>query len=447
MPYELDGLDLYEFLLHETEEKIQSVIEDIHPADILEIISEHKDMRQLILNKLPYDVIAAIVDEAEDEEKYELLTIFPERDQKEIIDEMSSDELVDLLTTIPEEEAQEILIHMDKEDAEEVRELLTYDSDSAGGIMATEYVAIKEQMTIEETLRYLRKEAPDAETAYYIYVLDSMNYLKGVVSLRDLVISDLDIQIKDIMNENVLSVLYSMDQEEVGHIFQKYGFSTIPVIDENGIMLGIVTVDDIMNILQEENTEDIYRLAGLQENEKVSGSIRDSAKKRLPWLLVNLITASLASSVITFFQGTLDKAVALAAFMPIVAGLGGNVGTQTLTMIVRGIALGELNFDNAKKIFFKEISVGVIMGVTLGGIMALIAGFYNTNPYLGIVIGLSMILNMTVATFAGFIVPFMLKKMKVDPALASSIFVTMCTDMLGFFFFLGLSTLFISYLV
>lgn len=447
MPYDFDRDDLIKFLLNATKEELNEVIEDIHPEDILDAIREFEGDKLLLLNKLPEDIVAGVIDQAEDDEKYELLALFPETKQGKIVNEMSSDELVDLLETVSPDEADRILVKIDKEDVDEVRELMAYEPDTAGGIMATEFISIKETMTIGETLSYLQKEAPDAETAYYIYVLDDEEKLKGVVSLRDIVISNFDVKILDIMNEKITSIPVDMDQEEVGHLFEKYGFLTMPVVDENDEMLGIVTVDDIMEILREENTEDIYRLAGIQEGEKVTGTLVESVKKRLPWLFVNLFTAILASLTVSLFEGTIQKVVALAAFMPIVAGMGGNTGTQTLTIIVRSIALGELTFENAKKVLFKEIGAGVTMGVSIGIAVALLGFIWEGNPVFGLVIGLAMLLNMTAATFAGFMVPLVLKKLNVDPALASAVFVTTVTDVCGFFFFLGLATVFIEYLI
>jgi magnesium transporter len=221
----------------------------------------------------------------------------------------------------------------------------------------------------------------------------------------------------------------------------------MPVVDENKRMLGIVTVDDIMEILRDETTEDIYRLAGVQEGERVGGSVRESVRSRLPWLYINLITAIAASLTVSLFEGTIQKVVTLASFMPIVAGMGGNTGTQTLAIIVRSIALGELTVENAKKVLVKEIGTGIIMGFAVGVVAAVIGLVWVGNMVFGIVIGTAMLLNMMVAVFAGFIVPVTLKKLKIDPALASAVFVTTVTDVLGFFFFLGLATVFISYLI
>lgn len=238
-----------------------------------------------------------------------------------------------------------------------------------------------------------------------------------------------------------------MDQEEVGHIFEKYGYLTIPVVDTFNRLLGIVTVDDVMQILRDENTEDIHRLGGVAEGEKINGTLSESVKSRLPWLFINLLTAILASSIVGIFEGTIEKVVSLATFMPIVAGMGGNAGTQTLTIIVRGLALGELNYKNVKRVLFKEIGIGVITGLVIGLLIAILGYIWEGKVIFGVVIGIAMLLNMIIATISGFLVPVILKKLKVDPALASSVFVTTFTDVLGFFFFLGLATVFIGYLM
>jgi magnesium transporter len=443
----LNGKGLTEFLLNGTIDEINKLIQFIHPADILVAIRQYEGDKIKLFQKLSPNVIADIIDYADDEEKYNLLSIHSEMQQKKIIHEMSSDELVDLLETVSENEAKSILVKMDKEEVDEVKELLTYPPDSAGGIMATEFIRVKENMTIGETLHYLQKEAPEAETSYYIYVVDENDLLKGVISLRDIVISSFDVKISDIMNSNAMSIPVSMDREEVGHIFEKYGFLTMPVVNEEMHILGIVTADDIMEILSDEHTEDLYRLAGLKEDEKVTGSLKASVRSRLPWLFVNLLTAILAASIVSIFEGTIQKVVALATFMPIVAGMGGNAGTQTLTIIIRSIALGEIDAKNSKKILFKEFGVGLCTGLAVGVSVALLGYLWEKNVVFGVVIGASMVLNMVAATISGFAVPVVLKKLNIDPALASAVFVTTVTDVLGFFFFLGLATLFLPFLL
>jgi magnesium transporter len=447
MSHGLNGKALIEFLLNGNIDEINKLIQFIHPADILIAIREYEgDTIDLFQNLSPH-IIADIIDNADDEEKYNLLFIHSQIIQKKIISEMSSDELVDLLESVSEDEAKSIIVKMAKEDFDEVKELLNYPADSAGGIMATEFISVKESMTVGDTLVYLQREAPEAETSYYIYVIGENDLLKGVISLRDIVINRFDVKISDIMNSNAMSVPYDMDQEEVGHIFEKYGFLTMPVVNESMQILGIITSDDIMEILSDEHTEDLYRLAGLNEDEKVTGSLKSSVSSRLPWLFVNLVTAIMAAATVSLFEGTIQKVVALATFMPIVAGMGGNAGTQTLTIIIRSIALGEIDAKNSKKILLKEFGVGLCTGVSVGIAVALLGWFWEKNVVFGVVIGLSMVLNMVAATISGFAVPVVLKKLDIDPALASAVFVTTVTDILGFFFFLGLATLFLPFLL
>ena len=419
----------------------------IHPVDILDILREDEEDRKDILNRLSEKCIASIIDEAEDEEKYEILTEFSENKQKNIIEEMSSDELTDLLGILSQEQANKILSKMTAEDARRTRQLLSYEPDTAAGIMATEFVSVKGEMTVEDTLKYLQGTTEDVENIYDLYVIDELDRLKGVVSLKEVVTSSFETKISDIIHVKVEGIPYDLDQEEVGHRFEKYGYLTMPVVDNYNRLLGIVTVDDVMQILRDESTEDIHRLGGVDEGERISGTLSESIKSRLPWLIVNLFTAILASAVVGMFEGTISRIVALATFMPIVTGMGGNAGTQTLTIIVRGLALGELDFDNMKRVFFKEIGIGLVTGVVIGAIIAVLGYLWEGKLFFGLIIGVAMILNMIVATISGFVVPVVLKKLKVDPALASSIFVTTFTDVLGFLFFLGLATIFVEKLL
>jgi len=447
MKLEISKEELRNFLLHATDEQLAEMIEFIHPVDILEVIHEYKEDEDVIMKRLPSEILAEIVDEEEDEEKYGLLSHFSDTEQMVILEEMSSDEITDLVSVLDEAESEDVLSKMNVEDRQEVRELLSYDADTAGGLMATEFISLSQHMSVLQTLEYLQKAAQDAEMAYYLYVVDQSNVLTGVVSLREIVAHSFDTLIRDIANPNVISVPASTDQEEVARIFSKYSFLMMPVVDEHDHILGVITVDDVMDIIEEENTEDIHRLAQINEEEKVDGSLIESLKSRLPWLLINLLTAFLASSVVAVFSGTIEKVVALAAVNPIIAGMGGNAGTQSLTIVVRGIALGELTGDNAHRVFFKEFGVGILSGVSIGLVVALICGVMQQNPIFGLVVGLAMLLNMAFATIAGYAVPVILKKINVDPALASSVFVTTVTDVLGFFFFLGLATLFLPYLI
>ena len=442
-----DKNQILEFILESPFETILEQIDEIHPVDFLEALGEFDDDPLIILEKLPDEYVALLLDYAEDDEKFNLLSLFSKNRQAQIISEMSSDELVDLLGTLDEDEQNEIITNMNTEEVEEVKTLLSYDPESAGGIMATEFISIKETDTVNETINYLRTMAPDSETPYYIYVVDDLDVLKGVVPLRQIIVSTPDTLIKDIMIENIISAPVDMDQEEVSHIFEKYGFMAIPVVDHNGKILGIITVDDVMEIMKEEYTEDMFRLAGLDEEEKVAGTVIGAIKSRLPWLLVNLVTATLAAKTVSLFENTIAQIVALATFMPMVAGMGGNAGSQTLTLIIRGIAIGEINYENQAGILKKEIAIGIINGLCLGLVVGVLGYFWVGSLAFGFVIGTAMLLNLIVATISGYLVPVLLKKVGIDPALASAVFVTTVTDVLGFFFFLGLATVMLQYLI
>ena len=442
-----DKNQILEFILESPFETILEQIDEIHPVDFLEALGEFDDDPLIILEKLPDEYVALLLDYAEDDEKFNLLSLFSKNRQAQIISEMSSDELVDLLGTLDEDEQNEIITNMNTEEVEEVKTLLSYDPESAGGIMATEFISIKETDTVNETINYLRTMAPDSETPYYIYVVDDLDVLKGVVPLRQIIVSTPDTLIKDIMIENIISAPVDMDQEEVSHIFEKYGFMAIPVVDHNGEILGIITVDDVMEIMKEEYTEDMFRLAGLDEEEKVAGTVIGAIKSRLPWLLVNLVTATLAAKTVSLFENTIAQIVALATFMPMVAGMGGNAGSQTLTLIIRGIAIGEISYENQADILKKEIAIGIINGLCLGLVVGVLGYFWVGSLVFGFVIGTAMLLNLIVATISGYLVPVLLKKVGIDPALASAVFVTTVTDVLGFFFFLGLATIMLQYLI
>lgn len=442
-----DKNQILEFILESPFETILEQIDEIHPVDFLEALGEFDDDPLIILEKLPDEYVALLLDYAEDDDKFNLLSLFSKNRQAQIISEMSSDELVDLLGTLDEDEQNEIITNMNTEEVEEVKTLLSYDPESAGGIMATEFISIKETDTVNETINYLRTMAPDSETPYYIYVVDDLDVLKGVVPLRQIIVSTPDTLIKDIMIENIISAPVDMDQEEVSHIFEKYGFMAIPVVDHNGEILGIITVDDVMEIMKEEYTEDMFRLAGLDEEEKVAGTVIGAIKSRLPWLLVNLVTATLAAKTVSLFENTIAQIVALATFMPMVAGMGGNAGSQTLTLIIRGIAIGEISYENQADILKKEIAIGIINGLCLGLVVGVLGYFWVGSLVFGFVIGTAMLLNLIVATISGYLVPILLKKVGIDPALASAVFVTTVTDVLGFFFFLGLATIMLQYLI
>lgn len=438
--------NLRELLLHGTQKDLQDTIDTIHPADILDLIHEEPERAIDFLNRLPDDMLADIVEEEEDEDKYDLLKQFSDARQKNILDEMSSDEITDLIGELEEEEVNEVLEKMDEDDRDDVKKLMEYDPDTAGGIMTTEYIHIFAQNTVKDTLEFLQRNT-DEETTYYLYVVDREGILKGVVSLRDIVTSPFDTPMLSITNPNVISVRYDEDQEQVAHTFEKYGFILMPVVDEQHHMLGVIEFDDIIDVIQEENTEDIHHLGGVNKEERVDSSTMESFRSRIPWLVVNLATAVLAAATVNIFEGTIAKVVALATVMPIITGMGGNAGTQTLTIVVRGLSLGDLTKENAMRILGKEFFVGILSGLVIGGFVAIGAMLMESNPIFGVVTGVAMFLNMILANLSGYFIPVLLEKVHVDPALASAVFVTTVTDVMGFFLFLGLATVVLPYIM
>ena len=274
----------------------------------------------------------------------------------------------------------------------------------------------------------------------------SNQFLVGVVSLRELLLNPPSMPLKKIMATDVISMPTTVDQEEVARIVGQYNLVAVPIVDEENRLVGMVTVDDVVDVLRDEATEDIYSLAGVDTEERVTTPAIRSLRLRLPWLHVNLITAVLASTVVYAFSKTISQVVALAVLMPIVAGMGGNAAIQTLTVTVRGLALGELTWANSKRIIIKEVLVGIGNGAVLGVVTALIAWLWFKRPLLGVIIGLAMIINLFVAALTGILIPLVLKRLKADPAVASGIFVTTFTDVCGFFSFLGLATLFLKWI-
>jgi magnesium transporter len=300
-------------------------------------------------------------------------------------------------------------------------------------------------LTVGEAITELQGNR-DVEMVFYLYVVDERRHLVGVTSLRRLLLVSPETPLKRIMTTDLISARVDMDQEEVARQVASYNLLAIPVVDEENKLVGVITVDDIIDVIKDEATEDIYRLAGVAGDERPFTPAGESLRKRLPWLGVNLVTAFVAASVVALFEGTIERITVLAVFMPIVAGMGGNAATQTLTVIVRGIALGDLTWSNSRKALVKEAVVGLGNGVVLGLIAALVAWGTRGNPVLGLVLCAAMIINMFVAATAGTLVPLGLRAANVDPALASSVFITTLTDVFGFFSFLGLATIFMRYL-
>ena len=361
-----------------------------------------------------------------------------------LLQEIPLDDAAALIDLLPDELSRAVLDLMRPRESDAVENLLEYPEQTAGRIMNPNVFALADDVTAGEAIAALQRSR-DVEMVFYVYVVDVRRHLVGVISLRRLLLVGPDTPLKRIMTSDLTSVRVDTDQEEAARLVASYNLLAIPVVDEENKLVGIVTVDDVIDVIKDEATEDLYRLAGVSSDEHVFTPASESLRKRFPWLVINLATAFLAAFVIGRFQGAISQWVALAVFMPVVAGMGGNAATQTLTVIIRGIALGELTWSNSRKTLTKEILVGIGNGIATGLVAAVVAWLMMGDVTLGLILALAMFINLFVAAAAGTLVPLGLRALKVDPALASTVFITTFTDVFGFLSFLGLGALFLTY--
>ena len=426
-----------------------NLLQKQHPADLAQIFSDLPDKDReaafSLLAERNGRLAMEAVSELGPEAGAALLATRSAEEIARLAQEIPSDDAAALIDYLPEELSTAVLDLMRPKESGVVENLLEYDEQTAGRTMNPHVFALNEDMTVGEAIAELQGNR-DVEMVFYLYVVDERRHLVGVVSLRRLLLVSPETPLKRIMTSDLISARVDMDQEEVARQVAAYNLLAIPVVDEENKLVGIITVDDVIDVIKDEATEDIYRLAGVAGDERVFTPAGESLRKRLPWLGVNLATAFLAAAVVSLFTNTIDALPILAVFMPIVAGMGGNAATQTLTVIVRGIALGELTFANSRKALLKEAAVGIGNGVALGLVAASVAWLTRGDPVLGLVLGAAMVINMFVAATAGVLIPLGLRAAKVDPALASAVFITTMTDVFGFLSFLGLATVFARYL-
>jgi magnesium transporter len=426
-----------------------NLLQKQHPADLAQIFSElpnrDREATFSLLVERNGRLAMEAVSELGPEAGAALLATRSAEEIAKLAQEIESDDAAALIDHLPEELSAAVLDLMRPKQSGEVENLLEYDEQTAGRIMNPQVFALSEDLTVGEAITELQGNR-DVEMVFYLYVVDERRHLVGVTSLRRLLLVSPETPLKRIMTTDLISARVDMDQEEVARQVASYNLLAIPVVDEENKLVGVITVDDIIDVIKDEATEDIYRLAGVAGDERPFTPAGESLRKRLPWLGVNLVTAFVAASVVALFEGTIERITVLAVFMPIVAGMGGNAATQTLTVIVRGIALGDLTWSNSRKALMKEAVVGVGNGVVLGLVAALVVWATRGNPVLGLVLCAAMIINMFVAATAGTLVPLGLRAANVDPALASSVFITTLTDVFGFFSFLGLATILSRYL-
>ncbi len=426
-----------------------NLLQKQHPADLAELFGElsSKDCRgalNLLLDHNSRLALEALIEYGPEPAAALLADHSPDRIALWLQD-LPSDDAAALIDELPEELSDAVLEQMRPRDSGEVENLLEYSERTAGRIMNPTVFALSDDLTAGEAIQALQGSR-EVEMVFYLYVVDERRHLVGVVSLRRLLLVAPETPLQRIMTTDLISARVDTDQEVAAQDVANYNLLAIPVVDEQNRLVGIITVDDVIDIIKDEATEDIYRLAGVSGDEHVFSPARESIRKRLPWLVVNLVTATLAAFVVRAFQETIDEVVALAVFMTIVASMGGNAATQTLTIIVRGIALGELTWGNSRKAVFKEAVVGLGNGLALGIVGAGVAWLMAGNLFLGLILALAMVINLLVAAIAATLIPIALRALKIDPALASAVFITTLTDVFGFFAFLGLASIFLPYL-
>ncbi|MFD2164297.1 magnesium transporter [Paradesertivirga mongoliensis] len=428
--------------LEADDEALIALLSEYHASEIailFETLSQ--EARERIINILPLEIASEVISEMNVEIHPEkiLNNLTPDK-RTEIVEEMDYDDAADIISLLSEERQDEILEELDAEDASTIRNLLTYDEDTAGGLMNSQVLKVNSGLTKKEALEEIIRLSEEIEEFYTINVVDNYNHLVGIVSLKDILKSKHSVHIRELVKDDFVFVKANTDQEEVAKLLSQYNLTSIPVVDDEMHLLGRITFDDVMDVLQEENTEDMLKISGVSEDEELSGNWKEAVKSRLPWLILNLGTAFLAASVIRHFEPTLGQIPILAGYMAMIAGMGGNAATQALAVTVRRISLNDLTDSQAYSTVLKEFMVGMINGAVNGFIVFLFALLYDANPMLGFVIFSAMTGNLIIAGVAGSSIPLVLKRIGIDPAIASSIIITTFTDVFGFLLLLGLAS-------
>jgi magnesium transporter len=412
---------------------------DFEPADLADVLAAlDEEERLAVVQALPPELSSQALAELPEDAHAEqtLAALSPER-AAEIVEELEDDDAAGILREL--EPATQEAILQEVEDRAEVERLLRYDEETAGGRMTTHLVTVRDTATAAEALEEIRRQSEEVEDFYQVFVVDAERRLVGILPFKSLVVSRPERRISEVMAEADVSVKPDLDQEEVARLMARYNLPSVAVVDDDGRLLGRVTFDDVIDVVEAETTEDLLKFGGVSPDEELAAEWTMSVRSRLPWLGVNLLTASLAASVVYFFQGEVQRTVVLAVFMPIVAGMGGNAGTQALAVTVRRLALGLIPKQRFLRVVGKEMLVGVTNGLAIGTVVGLTAALVGAQPTLGLVVFLAMTVNLLIAGFAGAFIPITLERLGVDPAVASSIFVTTFTDTFGFLLLLGLA--------
>ena len=447
MPYVINEKlvsDVKDSIREQNESFFRHLMDEMRPADLADLI-EHldPDERVFVFDLIEPEGAGEVLVEMEQPFQERLLEGLDDDHISEIVQELDSDDAADVVGDLPADRAKHIIEKLEDDVSGELEKLLPYPEDTAGGIMALEFVAIRDDSTVQEAIETIRRMREEVKNVYYLFVVNTQGSLVGVISLKDLVLAEPMSTVRSIMNPEVMSVRVDLDQEEVAQLVKKYNLVTIPVVDDQDRLVGRITHDDIMDVIEEEADEDISRMAGVMNQEIAEESAARISRARLPWLLVGLGGGILAAVVINQFETSLEKVIALAFFFPVIMAMGGSTGTQAATVMVRGLATGDISLVNIGKRLLVEIKVALFNGVICGILLGAIVSVWISDYGLGAMVTISVVMIILISGFIGAAVPLVFRRLNIDPALATGPLVTTSNDILGLFIYLGLVTLFL----
>ena len=428
--------------------EVRQVLNNLPGAEAAHLIeSSPPREREILWQLLSQEQETEVLQYLGEEVRVELLRDLPTEELVELIEDLDTDDLADLLQELPEQVTSRVLAGLDAQNRERLEQVMNYPEDTAGGLMNTDVITVRPEITFSVVQRYLRRLGDIPKTTDNLLVVNRKNQFVGVLPLTRVLISDPGTSVREAMITDVEAIPATQDAHEVAKLFERLDLVTAPVVDDNGMLVGRITIDDVVDVIMEEAEHSLMGMAGLDEDEDTFGSVWHTVRRRALWLGINLLTALAASAVISLFENTLEKVVALAVLMPIVASMGGIAGSQTLTLVIRAMALGQVQAGNTRYLLTKELAVGALNGLLWALVIGATAALWFDDPSLGVIIGCAMILNLVVAAGAGALIPMVMKRMGIDPALAGSVVLTTVTDIVGFMAFLGLATLLYANLV
>ena len=423
--------------------QMRHMINNMMPADIAHYIeSAPSRVRRLLWELVDDDVEGEVLGELSEDLQQEFLLRMSSEKMATLVAGLDPDDVADILQQLPDHLIPKVLQTMGEQDRQRVETVLTYDEDSAGGLMNTDTITVRPDLTIDAVLRYLRRHNELPEITDSIFVVNRRDVFLGTLTLSKLLTASPSTTVREIMNTHIQGIAASMDASHVTHLFERHDWVSAPVVDDEGHLLGRITIDDVVDVIIDDAEHSLLGMAGLSDEEETFSSVRRSAPRRAVWLGINLFTAVLASAVINLFQATLEQVVALAILMPIVASMGGVAGSQTLTVVIRGMALGQINRNNLRWLVNKEVLTGALNAMLWAVVIGVFAAWWFEAPMIGVIIAAAMVINLLTAALAGALLPVFLKSIRIDPALAGSVMLTTVTDVVGFLSFLGLATLF-----